>query len=326
MPHSSGGGSHGGGSHHSYHSSRSGSRSGGHTGPVNRSSSTYFPGARRYVIYHRRRRAPMYVYANYDVRKQRSPARYLLLLFYIPFFILMAFMFKSCFVSPKPLEDSCGTGIVIEDGAGVIADEEALGESLEAFWKKTGIAPAVITVYNEQWKASYKDLERYAFSAYVNMYNSDEKHWLIVYSIPAKGGDWSWEGMQGNDTDPIITESRANKFTDKLQKLLEDESDVGVAIAKAFDATTPSIMDSYVDGEMVAVTIFVTLFIGIHCFFMVFYDPNRKYRGAYEYSEMQPEVTCNYCGCKYIEGTGNVCPFCGTAIPTGYIPQNDYRM
>ena len=71
MPHSGGGGSHSGGSHSSSHSSSSHHYSSSHgssSGSSRRTSSTPFPGAKRFLYY--KDRTPHFIYANYDIRKR----------------------------------------------------------------------------------------------------------------------------------------------------------------------------------------------------------------------------------------------------------------
>ena len=240
----------------------------------------------------------------------------------------MAFMFKSCFVSPKPLEDSCGTGIVIEDGAGVIADEEALGESLEAFWKKTGIAPAVITVYNEQWKASYKDLERYAFSAYVNMYNSDEKHWLIVYSsdLATDFEDWYFEGMRRDETDNILTYKVTEKFNEIVNQCLTARSRYTMkeAFSEGFDYVTEKSMKVSVNKQLLFFMLLHSFVgLGIPLFILITIlkdekDPDGKLKAnatlCPSATETLMEDTCDYCDGVYLHGIHTSCPHCGAKI------------
>ena len=144
MPHSSGGGSHGGGSHHSSSSHRSSHRSSG-SGPSRRIRTGYFPGATRYRYYHRHK--PRYVYANYDIRKGRSPLRLLMLLFYIPFFIAIVGMASETFRVPQRLSTDYDTSLVISDYINVLGDTKALETSMMAFYDETGITPAVFTVY-----------------------------------------------------------------------------------------------------------------------------------------------------------------------------------
>ena len=180
MPHSSGGGSHGGGSHHSSSSHRSSHRSSG-SGPSRRIRTGYFPGATRYRYYHRHK--PRYVYANYDIRKGRSPLRLLMLLFYIPFFIAIVGMASETFRVPQRLSTDYDTSLVISDYINVFSDTKALENSMMAFYDETGITPAVFTVYNEDWQDNYSSLENYSYDLYVNAFD-DEKHWLIVYSQP----------------------------------------------------------------------------------------------------------------------------------------------
>ena len=152
MPHSSGGGSHGGGSHRSSSSHRSSHRSSG-SGPSRRIRTGYFPGATRYRYYHRHK--PRYVYANYDIRKGRSPLRLLMLLFYIPFFIAIVGMASETFRVPQRLSTDYDTSLVISDYINVLGDTKALENSMMNFYDETGITPAVFTVYNEDWQDNY---------------------------------------------------------------------------------------------------------------------------------------------------------------------------
>ena len=54
------------------------------------------------------------------------------------------------------------TAIVVRDEINVLGDTEKLKRSLEAFFNKTGITPAVFTVHNEEWQNTYDGLENYA--------------------------------------------------------------------------------------------------------------------------------------------------------------------
>lgn len=126
-----------------------------------------------------------------------------------------------------------------------------------AFYNRTGISPAVITVENSDWQGYYSDLENYAYDLYVNHF-ADESHWLIVYSTPdgysSSDGfeDWYWEGMQGNDTDDVLTKSVTNSFNDELQKNLTARTryTVSSAISTSFDDLTPTVMKSKVNWTM----------------------------------------------------------------------------
>ena len=306
MPHSSGGGSHGGGSHHSSssHSSSHRSSSGGGSSRI-RTSHTYFPGARRFVYY--RNGVPNYVYSDTDLSKGPSKLRFLML-----------------------------SLIHIQDDAQVLGDTTKLGDALEDFFNTTGISPAVMTVYNSDWEDNYTDLEKYAYELYVNRFY-DEKHWLIVYSQPKDPDDefnnWYWEGMQGDDTDSIITSSVAYDFTNDLHKrLLVEGTKVNDAITDSFNALTPTVMKFRFEGETFGIGIFMLLFVGFHAFFMVFFRPDaNKYKGAKEVpldgyyappqqtapqpqSVVMKQASCEYCGGVYTVGSCNACPHCGAPI------------
>ena len=230
MPHSSGGGSHGGGSHGGSHS-----HGGGGGGSSQRYSGRYFPGARRYM-YHRRNGSVGYIYTDRPIRKSSVIELIIPLVILIPFmFVPIIALFSSGinFGPPKPLKTlSTYEQTHIADNIDVINERE-LEPILAEFQTKTGICPYVMTVNNEDWQGRYSSLENYAYDLYVNTFG-DEQHWLVIYSEPETPdedfNDWYWEGMQGNDTDRILTESKANKFLDSLHKYLT-KNDVSVTEA-----------------------------------------------------------------------------------------------
>lgn len=324
MPHSSGGGSHSGGSHGGSHrsshrgSSSGGQRSSGYT------SSSYFPGARRFVYYQHNR--PNYVYADYDITEKTIGSRYLLLIFYIPFYVALIFMMVGAYHSPKKLALPANYGIYIEDNLHLIDQKEALQAALKQFQDETGITPAVITVEKEAWDKNYVALENYAYDRYVNLF-PDEKHWLIVYSEPkdASGlfNDWSWEGMQGDDTDPVLTSKMADKFTTDLQRYLTARSrySVSTALINSFSDLQSVIMKRSIDGTMLGTGLFIMGFVTIHMYFMVFFSregENKElkslYQTAKECTELVEEDTCDYCGGIYVIGTCISCPHCGAGL------------
>jgi hypothetical protein len=139
----------------------------------------------------------------------------------------------------------------VEDKIDVFADDDELEQALEQFEEVSGICPVVYTVYNEDWINEYSDLESYTYSMYVDNY-PDEQHFVIVYSIPedqaeafASGEldvpDYAWEAVQGDETDPLLTEGTFRHFARKLQERFEDGEDPGKAIAESFEDITGSI-------------------------------------------------------------------------------------
>lgn len=194
---------------------------------------------------------------------------------------------------------------------------------LVAFYNRTGISPAVITVENSDWQGVYSDLENYAYDLYVNHF-ADESHWLIVYSTPdgysSSDGfeDWYWEGMQGNDTDDVLTKSVTNSFNDELQKNLTARTryTVSSAISTSFDDLTPTVMKSKVNWTMLFTSIAILAFVCLHACLMIGINPKaRKYAKAKPCSDAAQEKACEYCGYTYVVDTCTECPHCGAPIP-----------
>ncbi len=140
----------------------------------------------------------------------------------------------------EPSVEADDGDVYIVDNIGVIDNEDSLNEVMQEFEDITGIYPCVMTVYDSDWNQDYDELWQYAYDLYINTF-SDELHFLIVYSKPENAAEldfvnWAWEGIQGDETDPILTEHNVGIFNDALQTdLLRDNVSVGEAFENAFE-------------------------------------------------------------------------------------------
>ena len=232
MPHSSGGGSHGGGSHGGSH--------GGSSGP--HISTHYFPGARRYRRHYISTGRDEYVYA--DMIPQKSGISGIVIVSAMAAVFLGAFGMSVANDMPKKLGAHYMDMPAVHDEISVIKDDEGLEKTLTEYQELTGICTVVYTVYNNEWYEQYADLETYAYDTYVTNFK-DEEHFVIVFSIPENEAgcydgdtpyvpDYMWEAIQGDDTDPILTETMFKKFANTVQDVLEKGYDPGVAFGEAF--------------------------------------------------------------------------------------------
>ena len=232
MPHSSGGGSHGGGAHGGSH--------GGSSGP--RISKHYFAGARRYRRHNISTGEDEYIYASSKPSKTRLSSIIFVSIFGALFLGGMgAGMYSEL---PHKLKAHYLDLPAVHDNINVIEDDEALTDTLTDFQELTGICPVVYTAYIEEWSKDYSTLESYTFDTYTDNF-SDEDHFVIVYSISVNDAvllengeidvpDYYWEAVQGDNTDPLLTESEFSKFAGIVQEELERGSDPGRAFDKAF--------------------------------------------------------------------------------------------
>ena len=325
MPHSSGGGSHGGGSHggHSFSHSSSHFGSGGSS---HRVYDHYVPGTNRYVYY--KAGQPHYYYSDRKYKSEKSPVPFLIIFMAIwiaisiPFYIMI-------FHVPKKLVMDYNSEVIIEDGINVLTsgEETELYEDLITFRDKTGITPAIITVDNREWKGYYNDLENYAYDRYVNMF-PDEKHWLIVYSSDLATGfeEWYFEGMQGDDTDGILTEKLTDEFNEIVNQCLTARTRYSVkeAFTEGFNYVSENGMKTSADPELLLFMILhSSIGLGIPLAMLILFlnqkkDPDEKLK---ENATLCPsatdalmEDTCEYCNGVYIHGIHTSCPHCGAAI------------
>lgn len=312
MPHSSGGGSHHGGSHGgSHHHSRSHHSSRGGSSTIGRISREPYEGAKRYRYRHRGRTE--YFYTTREPGKIISKARLLIGIFYIPFLLTIGALEFPVIRKQIQTRD---TSIIIKDEANILEEEAELRASLEAFYEKTKITPAVITINNKTWMNHYDNLEDYAYDRYLAEFN-DEMHWLIVYSEPEASDsediewwngeglweenpediDWYWEGMQGDDTDDLLTAKVTSVFNYDLQTRLDDEtSGVAEDLAKAFDKVTQKVEKNGILHVLKysLPAVFSLLFILVHAYFMM-----GLYEWKYRKAEPAPE------GEEYYTGIGD---------------------
>ena len=325
MPHSSGGGSHGGGGH------GGGGSHGGGRGV--RTSKSYFPGAHKYVYY--KNSHPVYYYRSAPIEKSsaqisKKTSTVIVIFMLIVYLTALLGIVRSAINIPKKLNADYDTSIMIVDLIGVldVSDQKKLEDTFKVFREKTGITPALLCVDNDIWKNRYTDLENFAYDAYVNTFE-DEKHWLIVYSQPKNADgwvDWYWEGMQGDDTDNIITSSTASKFNKVVQKNLTDESvSVGDSIELGFEEILPSVMKPSFQPMVVVAFPFII----IHAAFMfygILVAPAKSRKIDESSIEIKDaagstlEDTCVYCRGVYVHGLHFSCPHCGAPIQASNAP------
>ena len=322
MPHSSGGGFHGGGFHGGgFHGGGFHGHSNGGTYRAHRYSRFYFVGATRYVYYRHNR--PHYIYSDAnpseaEPKKAWAPVVILFIMLVIPLIILLT---QGIHI-PKTLSTDYDTSIVVEDDGNVLSNDETarLRRTFASFQRTTGITPAFEStswVYGMLW--SY-GLEDYAYSSYTTKFK-DEKHWLIVYQ---GGSNWAFEGMQGNDTDDILTGQVTKKFNAAFYNNLTSHIGVADSLINAFDEITPTIMNPsfYVEEDIRAPIVFWTVITSVAFFFSVLRLVNSyRMQGAVkcpsEGSSLKQETPlkhCPYCDSVYHPELTKVCPHCGANL------------
>ncbi len=335
MPHSSGGGSRSSGSF----SGSSGSRGSGGSGSSKnvRSrpelSSEYQSGYHRYVYYHDSR--PEYFYSSEPITKKDtriSPLTILFRLFLIALGALLMWAFISdWFHSPKKLPlDYDKTDTQIYDKADFLseADKALLTETFQEFQDMTGITPALLTVRDKDWDFHYSEFSVFAFETYVTMY-SDESHWLFCYSgnPEAEFDNWSWEGMQGDDTDNVLTERTTQRFTENVQKYLyaRERYTIGEAFAQGLQDLMPDVMNNTFEPDYEEILYTLIYFFGL--IVLPVYATVSQMRRISELKGKENAVrcpsdrgeveedTCAYCGGLYVHGIHFRCPHCGAPVP-----------
>lgn len=322
MPHSSGGGSHGGGSHGGSHSSH-GSGSGGSS--YIRVSNSPFKGATRYIGYSNGK--PDIIYSSNSNLNAKTPKFFQVfeIVFFIPFILIGIYLLSSIIVVPKKI-DCAYSDIIIVDSTDRFTDaeENELLNVLTEFRNKTGVPVCITTVENSSWKDYYTDLSAYAYELYVNRF-FDEYHWLIVYSDDlsdrqdsSQFSDWYFEGMQGDNTDSILSDSLTSEFNENLNKnLLITSNTTGEAFIESFKWLNNNAIHIRFNSDMILMALFWNTCVGIILFTVVHnLIVESKYVNYVPYKDNleKNEIWCDYCGGLYYKGTVTSCPHCGAAI------------
>lgn len=320
MPHSSGGGSHGGGSFHSsssYHSSSS-----SHTTYVEPFKRSYKPFPNCHTYYYYRPDGIHYVYTNKNIEQETSKPLSktvkIILSFIISIFVIGGLMFAKSGINyvPNKLKTNENYGVI--DNANIINKETKIEKLLKDFKDETGISLIFETVNNENWENYYYYLEDYAYESYIKKFD-DEKCWLIVYSEPVNPdsnfNNWYWEGMQGDDTDLIITNDVADKYSDYFQRQLLKGENVDTAFINSIEYLLTFIMAPRTNGGNIVGGSFFVIF-GLIIFFAAYsHERKIKKRGyhdseLYEFKDGQVLKTCPHCGKEFLNTGFKTCPFC----------------
>lgn len=247
MPHSSGGGSHGGGSHGGSHGSSS-----------NHISTHYFPGSKRFLRHNRLTGVDDYIYS--ESMPQKTSISSIIMIAVVAVIFLGTFGFASFKNFPRKLPAHYMDVPEVHDDINVIHAKDQLEDILKQYQEKTGICTHIYTVYHEKWINTYSDPSDYCMNVYTSNFH-DEEHFVIIFSIPFKDAecydnsnrdkhyvpDFVWEAVQGDDTDPILTEEMFTTFRKLLQKELEGYVNPGDAFTHAFQFAMRD-ADSKLDG------------------------------------------------------------------------------
>ena len=306
MPHSSGGGHHGGGHH------------GGHGGGSSRKfCRTYKEGYNRYVYYNNY--IPQYFYSkNIPTENDRKELFSSFILTFLASLFLLYCIIGSL-LPAKKLSMNYNTDILIEDGINVFSDyqEKELISKFKDIQDKTGITISLVTMENSEWMSQNVNLEKYAYNLYLWNFE-DEKHWLIVYSTD-ENNDWYFEGMQGNNTDGILTDSLTSKFNGILYNNLEKygNNKIFEAFIDAFDYVYKHSMNYKFNTDIFWFLIFFIILIpsqkeDLHT--LLHFDEMKNAKKCPTVKGEMAVGKCPCCGNTYILGIYDECPHCGNKL------------
>ena len=271
MPHSAGGGSHGGGF-------RSGGFSGSFiTGRKVRGSylarSQWFAGSRLYLK-HNSSGSDEYVYANSMPVKAKLAPIIVMLVIYSFLFPLMG---RSVYeLAPHKIIPVYSDAPAVYDEINAIKNEEELKSAITEYQKATGICPVIYTVYKDDYTRTMREV---AYDKYVGTF-TDEQHFVIIYAVSKedqaklnngeiKVPGFTWEAVQGNETDILMSPAIFKDFASMAHSNLELGVDPGTAFANAFRTAAESADSARFSGAIkvyAPILVAAAFFIGLLAF------------------------------------------------------------
>ena len=317
MPHSSGGGSSGGG----FHGGSSGS-----SVNTTRYSSRPFAGASCYVYYGAFSHAPRVVYTNGSPKASMRNAIVSVVVLFVFAIAPWGFLIWSGYHNPVKLATNYDTTLHIDDTRNLLtpAQEESLKGKFTEFFTVSGITPALVTVDDADW-TTFATLEDYAYRKYVSLF-SDERHWLIVFStFGSNTSRWAYEGMQGNETDPILYTQKTDRFNAVMRETLgNDRNNLYNAVDASFSAILPGLMElSFsLDWKLLAFGIVwssITLVAAGMSVVGLFRQKGLKNAVQVPDGTNLVMEKCPHCHAPYYVGTTDRCPKCGEAFGPAHI-------
>ena len=273
MPHSAGGGSHGGGFRSTgfIGSAITGRRLNG----TERPKSQWFAGSRLYLK-HNSDGSDEYVYANSMPVKARLAPIIVMTIIYSLLFPLMG---RSVYeLAPHKINAVYSDAPSVYDEINAIKNKEELTDAITEYQKATGICPVIYTVYKDDYTRTMKEV---AYDKYVGTF-ADEQHFLILYAVSKDDQtllnegkisvpNYTWEAVQGNETDLLMSQKVFREFAGIVQSDLESGKDPGTAFSEAFrfaQKQTSSAMISNAIMVYAPILVAAAFFIGLLAFFV----------------------------------------------------------
>lgn len=304
MPHSSGGGSSSGGSH-----------SGSHGSSSRRLSRYYFHGSHRYVRY-KKNGSMEFFFCDRDIAHKSTGINWFGLILILIFMFFSGTILYEGFYPPEKIDTSSYESFIyISDGCNAIRDVDRLGSKLNEFQDLTGISVCIETLYDSEWRDEHGTLEDYAYDEYIASFD-DELHWLIVYSkndvSTKKKDEWKFEGMQGDNTDYLLTETDTGNFNKIVQKSLKDGKSFDEAVIAGLDKIGPNMMKGP-QWDMIFGALLLICMLGYAAYATCLKDRIGNASGYIRVEDDEKKlrkIKCPKCGTFYIKGSVPCCPSC----------------
>lgn len=152
-----------------------------------------------------------------------------------------------CFAVRPRIAEKLFSGVLtsaVYDEAEIITDDQSLSATLDEYLELTGVCPVVYTVYDEEWKSEYTDLQTYTLHKYADNFD-DMQHFVVVCSIPENEAKLIGQGetvdahyevaaINGTSTNLFISEYDLKKICRLVSDDLKNGSEPSKALEGGF--------------------------------------------------------------------------------------------
>lgn len=179
-------------------------------------------------------------------KKTKTLGLFIFVYLIVVFVLLVIFTVINIHNGKELNQEKAADEVEIHDKLDVLDNEQELEDILISFAEEHQIYTVVYTIYEDEWSGDYSTLEEYTLDKYEELY-SDQRHVLIVYSIPRsqvedyRSGnieipDYYWELVQGGRCDAVLTESVLRVFVHCVSEHMENGDNPGDAFIAGFYA------------------------------------------------------------------------------------------
>lgn len=180
--------------------------------------------------------------------------------------------------------------ISIQDDAGILGNTDALMNSIDEYYNLAGVSTVIRTVYDEDWKDTYADLNAYAASLEKSISNSSNAYIMVISvskaDLEQQRPVYTYGYCCGGRVSLVSTRQIQDDVTLEISDALAKDMNAGAALNSglktAIDATTHRVNPTLMERSMILlrhgwpIVLITVISIALVAFIIVKYVKERK--------------------------------------------------